>query len=114
LIFPWLLFALIFEAKPVDCGGSGNIARFGLCGKKKRATKTHKSIKDEANTSLLLLFVPLVALFSETVKRAAGADVEVAVGNRRCCEALVVELVHCEHFPFARSLQYRHLPALAN
>src|SRR6185436_6863740 len=52
------------------------------------------------------------ALFTERVQRAACADVDASVSNRRCRVTLVVEFVDGEHFPLARCLHDRHLTAL--
>ena len=53
-------------------------------------------------------------LFTEGVERAAGANVDVAICNRRSRIALVVQLIYRKHLPITGSFQDRDLATLTN
>src|SRR5437868_1385426 len=59
-------------------------------------------------------FCAFLWLFAETIKRAASADVDPAVRNRRCRITVVVQLIDSKNLPVATRFDDGHLTALSN
>src|SRR2546426_10064216 len=79
-----------------------------------------KEIQGQMKTKVGLLVMCImrarccIALFAKTIQGASSSDVNPPVCNRRCREALVIQLVHGEYLPIAGGLQHRHRTALAD